>query len=63
MGELVTLGEAMAVTRVSGIGPPSPGAAATLSYAGAEATVAIGWPGWDIAPPGWGDSARTRRGT
>ncbi|MED7931233.1 sugar kinase [Nonomuraea sp. LP-02] len=42
MGELVTLGEAMAVTRVSGIGPPSPGAAATLSYAGAEATVAIG---------------------
>ncbi|MEU6718405.1 PfkB family carbohydrate kinase [Nonomuraea sp. NPDC046802] len=42
MGELVTLGEVMAVTRVSGIGTPSPGAAATLSYAGAEATVAIG---------------------
>ncbi|KAB8194266.1 sugar kinase [Nonomuraea phyllanthi] len=42
MGELVTLGEVMAVTRVSGIGTPSPGAAAMLSYAGAEATVAIG---------------------
>ncbi|SDR22993.1 sugar kinase [Thermostaphylospora chromogena] len=42
MGELVTLGEVMAVTRVSGIGIPSPGAPATLSYAGAEATVAIG---------------------
>ncbi|MEU7752443.1 sugar kinase [Micromonospora sp. NPDC049171] len=42
MPDLVTLGEAMAVVRATAVGPPRPGAAAQLSFAGAESTVAIG---------------------
>ncbi len=38
----MTLGEAMAVVRAAAIGPPRPGATAEMSFAGAEATVAIG---------------------
>ncbi|MFF3441436.1 sugar kinase [Streptosporangium sp. NPDC002721] len=39
--DLVTLGEAMAVVRGADVGPLRPGFAARLSFAGAEATVAI----------------------
>ena len=42
MTGLVTLGEAMAVVAASEPGPLAPGASARLSFAGAEATVAIG---------------------
>jgi 2-dehydro-3-deoxygluconokinase len=40
--DLVTLGEAMGVVRGVGVGVVLPGAQAQLSFAGAEATVAIG---------------------
>ncbi|MEU8421020.1 sugar kinase [Micromonospora sp. NPDC048835] len=42
MPDLVTLGETMAVVRATAMRPPQPGAAAQLSFAGAESTVAIG---------------------
>ncbi|MEU9856614.1 sugar kinase [Streptomyces sp. NPDC047974] len=42
MTDLVTLGEAMLAVSLTEPGPLSPGATARLSFAGAEATVAIG---------------------
>ncbi|MEU4539813.1 sugar kinase [Streptosporangium sp. NPDC023825] len=42
MHELVTLGEAMAVVRSTAVGLPRPGSPAEISFAGAEATVAVG---------------------
>ena len=42
MHELVTLGEAMAVVRSTMVGLPRPGSPAEISFAGAEATVAVG---------------------
>ncbi|MFE2561859.1 sugar kinase [Streptomyces sp. NPDC059352] len=42
MTDLVTLGEAMAVVASTELGPLAPGHSARLSFAGAEATVAIG---------------------